>query len=261
MEKDKTMRTIKKAALTAVFSVAISMPVMAADWDVKIKALTATYAENRISFGQRSDATDGFDGKYDVPAFIEGDISAYFPHTEWTEPAKLYWRDIKAPDLQKSWLFTVESVLNNTNITLSWDSTRIPQGFTATLVDNTTGASVDMTSLGIYTYTNTGPRQFVIQTEAPLDAPSQLNGWVVDNTTVALEWVDNSTGEEGFIIERRVKKGQWTVIAGVGANVTTYTDYTVDYTSERMYVYRVKAYSGLVESDYSNVTNVKPTKR
>jgi hypothetical protein len=261
MEKDKTMRTIKKAALTAAFSVAISTPVMAADWEANITALTSTEARNRLSFGQRQDATDGFDGQYDVPAYIAGNISAYFPHTEWSNPAKLYWRDIKAPDLQKSWLFTVESVLNNTNISLSWDSTQIPQGFTATLVDNTTGASVDMTSLGVYTYTNTGPRQFFIETEAPLETPDHLNGWAVDNTTVALEWVDNSTAEEGFIIERRVKKGQWTVIAGVNANVTTYTDYTVDYTSERMYVYRVKAYSGLVESDYSNVKNVKPTKK
>jgi hypothetical protein len=155
----------------------------------------------------------------------------------------------------------VESVLNNTNISLSWDSTQIPQGFIATLVDNTTGASVDMTSLGVYTYMNTGPRQFVIETEAPLETPGQLNGWVVNNTTVTLEWVDNSMGEEGFIIERRVKKGQWMEIAGVNANVTTYTDYTVDYTSERVYVYRVKAYSGLVESDYSNIKNVKPTNK
>ncbi|MHC4278436.1 MAG: hypothetical protein ACYSTI_14130 [Planctomycetota bacterium] len=167
MKKDKTMSTIKKAILAAALSVAISTPVMAADWEANITALTPTDARNRLSLGQRQDATDGFDGQYDVPAYIAGDISAYFPHTDWSNPAELYWRDIKAPDRRKSWVFKVESVLNLSDISLSWDSSQIPQGFTATLVDDSTGASVDMTTQSVYIYMNTGPRQFIINTEAP----------------------------------------------------------------------------------------------
>ncbi len=161
------MKTIKNAALAVILIAVIPVPVMAVDWEANITASTSTSAQNRISFGQKSDATDGLDGQYEVPAFIGGQISAYFPHPEWNEPAELYWRDIKGPDQQKSWVFKVESVLNGNTLSLMWNSSQIPEGYTATLVDNATGATVDMRFQGVYRYKNTGPRQFTINTEAP----------------------------------------------------------------------------------------------
>ena len=161
------MKTIKNAVFAVILIAAIPLPVMAVDWEANITASTSTSAQNRISFGQRSDATDGFDGQYEVPAFSGGQISAYFPHPEWNVPAELYWRDIKGPDPQKTWVFKVESVLNGNTLSLMWNSSQIPEGYTAILVDDTTGASADMTTQGVYIYTNTGPRQFTINTEAP----------------------------------------------------------------------------------------------
>ena len=46
-------------------------------WEANITVGAAT-AENELSFGQKSDATDGPDGAYDVPAMLNGDIKASF---------------------------------------------------------------------------------------------------------------------------------------------------------------------------------------
>ena len=50
-----------------------------------------------------------------------------------------------------------------------------------------------------------------------------------------LTWQDNSSVEDGFIIEM-LNKGAWQEVARVGANVTTYTDTRTEG------VYRVKAF-------------------
>ena len=42
-----------------------------------------------------------------MQALLGGDIEAYFPHAEWDVLAQRFWRDIKAPDQMKSWVFEV----------------------------------------------------------------------------------------------------------------------------------------------------------
>ena len=59
-----------------------------------------------------------------------------------------------------------------------------------------------------------------------------LYGIAAANT---LTWQDNSTLEDGFIIEM-LNKGAWQEVARVGANVTTYTDTRTEG------VYRVRAF-------------------
>lgn len=279
-------RRIKNILLIAALVVGFSSPAFGSNWELSISAITATGAENRISLGQRASATDGFDGRYDVPAYLEGDLSAYFPHPEWYEEAVYYWRDIKAADPEKSWGFKVSSTIGATLISFSWDSSRFPSGYTATLLDLTSGATVDMTVFEAYSYTNSGTRSFTVSTVAPeppaaapvathLKAPSHLGGSVTDSTTVELTWQDNSEDEDGFIVERKAgPRGAWVVVATVGSEVTAYTDSSVNFTSSDatltplrsagrvataimrslggMYSYRVKAYSGAVESNYSN---------
>jgi hypothetical protein len=59
-------------------------------------------------------------------------------------------------------------------------------------------------------------------------------------TSVSFTWKDNATNESGFKVERVVKGGAaWTQIASVGANITTYTDNTVQ--PSTTYYYRIKA--------------------
>jgi len=76
---------------------------------------------------------------------------------------------------------------------------------------------------------------------APAAWGSQLN----------LSWVDNSTNETGFSIERALADQVFSPIASVGANVITYSDSTV--TSGTQYYYRVRAFNANGYSDYSNV--------
>lgn len=134
------------------------------DWEINITAITETGAGNKISIGQNNSATNGFDGYFDTPARLEGDISAYIDNADWGEDVKKYWRDIKAPNDIGSWTFNVSTVLNDTDITLSWDTGKLDVVNTATLKDNVTGAVVNMKKEGSYTYTNTGPATFTVVT-------------------------------------------------------------------------------------------------
>jgi len=88
---------------------------------------------------------------------------------------------------------------------------------------------------------------------SPPDAPVSLtasNGAEVDpEHEVTLTWVDKSDNEEGFRLERRTS-GQFSVIADLDANVTTYTDSTLS--GDTTYVFRVFAYNDYGSSEPSN---------
>jgi subtilisin family serine protease len=76
---------------------------------------------------------------------------------------------------------------------------------------------------------------------------------------ISLGWKDNSSGEDGFRIERRIGNGSFAEIAIVATNSTAYDDPSInDGTS---YSYRVRAYNDIAESSYSNeVMIVTPLK-
>jgi len=75
-----------------------------------------------------------------------------------------------------------------------------------------------------------------------------------------LTWRDNSSNEDGFIIERRAegdeKFGQ---IATRRANVTSYTD--SDVTAGTTYCYRVRAFNAVGSSPYSQEFCATPTEK
>jgi hypothetical protein len=65
-----------------------------------------------------------------------------------------------------------------------------------------------------------------------------------------LTWADNSTNEDGFIIERKTgTSGIFARIASVGANVTVYTDSSL--ADAMTYCYRVNAFNSAGSSAYS----------
>jgi len=86
-------------------------------------------------------------------------------------------------------------------------------------------------------------------------APTELEGTLV-NTQVALTWVDNSTNETGFKIDRKVGSGNWVVdYASVNANVLNYTDTSVS--AGITYSYRAFSYNSVGKSlNYSNLYTV-----
>ena len=83
-------------------------------------------------------------------------------------------------------------------------------------------------------------------------APSNLQYEVLDINSIQLYWTDNSNGEEGFTIERKVNNGSWTQLAQVNENITQYTDNNVNL--DDTFFYRVCAFIGTNNSAYSNET-------
>lgn len=71
---------------------------------------------------------------------------------------------------------------------------------------------------------------------------------------LTLTWNDNSSDEEGFIIERSSNAGNsYQQVGTVGRNVTYFIDQTIS--NEAMYRYRVYAYNSFGSSDPSNISN------
>ena len=125
------------------------------------RAITVTVAgaENRLSFGQKTDATDGCDGGYDVPPMLGGNITAYF-----SDEGGNYWRDIKAFTRgTKTWVLHIESPLPDRDVTLTWGPQLPPGMIKIMLNDASAGTSVDMQALHRYAYRNTGPRDLMIE--------------------------------------------------------------------------------------------------
>jgi hypothetical protein len=82
-------------------------------------------------------------------------------------------------------------------------------------------------------------------------APSSLVG-LQNVSQIDLTWDDNSSNEDGFIVERSNSSGtSWTPIATLGANVTVYSDTNIA-SSAFSYLYRVKAEKGTAFSEPTN---------
>ena len=126
--------------------------------DIHVRVLNA---ENRVVIGQMPDATDGIDGKYEVPAILAGDIKAF----TWTDD-KTMWKDIKGicgSSCVRTWDLMVDSALEGETIEVTWDSRSFPADASVTLVDTETGTSVNMLENSGYRYTNQGASQFRIE--------------------------------------------------------------------------------------------------
>ncbi len=85
-----------------------------------------------------------------------------------------------------------------------------------------------------------------------LFAPTNLEGFVANDTSVVLTWDDNEISEKGYIIERKANSQDsiFKVLDSVAANTTEYIDDYPKY--QTSYVYRVKAYNHYSESNYSS---------
>ncbi|ABB32694.1 Protein of unknown function DUF2341 [Geobacter metallireducens RCH3] len=84
----------------------------------------------------------------------------------------------------------------------------------------------------------------VVLDAGSLNSPGNLTATVLSNTSVKVDWTDNSTNEDGFRIERKLtSEGIWAEVGTVGANVTTFTD--TGLTANSTYYYRVRSYNAL----------------
>src|ERR1051326_688132 len=79
--------------------------------------------------------------------------------------------------------------------------------------------------------------------------PTNLNLTAVSPTRIDLAWVDNSTNETSFRIERKTGSGgTYSEIASVSQNVNTFSDTTVS--GGTTYFYRVRARNAVGDSAY-----------
>src|SRR6266498_462740 len=86
-------------------------------------------------------------------------------------------------------------------------------------------------------------------------APSSLATNVISSAEIDLSWIDNSTNESEFLIERCTGSGctTFTQIASVNANITTYQNTGLG--SPITYRYRVRAHNTAGYSAYSNTAD------
>ncbi len=87
----------------------------------------------------------------------------------------------------------------------------------------------------------------------PPVAPTDLVASAVACNRIDLSWQDNSNNEDGFKIERSLDGTNFSPLATIGPNITSYSDTGLN--ENTTYWYRVKAYNDVGESGYSNVAS------
>lgn len=127
----------------------------AQEWEGRLVVKSGA-AESRLAFGQRSDATPGADGFYDVPAMFGGSLKAWFDLA-----GAPYWRDIQgsAAGQGGSWLLQVDSSQLGQAIELHW---QVPAALPGALylVDVSQGQRIDLRQHSSFRYINQEPRRF-----------------------------------------------------------------------------------------------------
>ena len=107
-------------------------------------------------------------------------------------------------------------------------------------------------SAGNSTYSNTASAATSAPPATIPADPSDLSATAALSTEIDLTWIDNSTDESSFIIERSASSGgTFTQIATVGSNVTNYTN--TGLTASTAYYYRVCASNSAGKSGYTNI--------
>ncbi|MBN1673690.1 MAG: lamin tail domain-containing protein [Kiritimatiellae bacterium] len=96
------------------------------------------------------------------------------------------------------------------------------------------------------------------QAANPPAAPSGLTAQSASTSRINLAWQDNSNDEQGFKIDRRQSgTSTWARVGTVPANATAFSDTGLP--AGTHYYYRVKAYNGDGDSDYSDVASAATT--
>jgi hypothetical protein len=169
------------------------------DWQIDLRVQSGT-AYNNLVLGADSTATDGFDNVWEVYAYLAGQLRAYFPHGEWNMAQDIFWRDIRAnqPGTTKVWIMDVDSDLSGSTHTISWDMSKIPSSFTATLTDNLTSQQIDMHSTASYNFVYSNTRTFTISVTTGIDSDGDGVYDAVDNCSMTSNPGQQDTDGDGY---------------------------------------------------------------
>jgi hypothetical protein len=91
-----------------------------------------------------------------------------------------------------------------------------------------------------------------------IPAPSNLHFNPVVSQAVELYWSDNSSNEDGFVVEKKIGSGSYSPIDTTGANVITYYDDDIEQYYGQLIYYRIRAIVNGYSSLPSNETSVCP---
>ena len=126
----------------------------------------------------------------------------------------------------------------------TWD---LPETYTALAIGGGYAGTVTIDSTSTLTLSGS---------YVPPAAPSGLNAVAISSSSIDLSWTDNSSGEQGFEIERKTGlNGTYSQIGTVGAETTAYSDTDASLLPGTTYFYRVRAYDIFADSSYSNEAN------
>ncbi len=125
--------------------------------------------------------------------------------------------------------------------------------------------TVTLTTYDASGATGTDTLTVTVSAEIPPNAPSNLVATAVTTTQVKLTWLDNSTNERDFYIERctgtaaacNASPELFSFLDWPLADATIYNDYTVS--PNTTYSYRIKARGATVDSAWSNTAQVTTT--
>ena len=96
----------------------------------------------------------------------------------------------------------------------------------------------------------------VLTQASPLPPPTKLTAMAVSYNGVDLAWQDNSDGETGFLLQRRVDDfPDWVAVGTAAANATTFSDSGLAPTTA--YHYRVRAFNLIESSAFSDPVRVR----
>ncbi|MGX2039453.1 M12 family metallo-peptidase [Methylocaldum sp. MU1018] len=84
-------------------------------------------------------------------------------------------------------------------------------------------------------------------------APANLTATAQSSGSVALTWADKSSDETGFKVQRSQDGVNWSEIASLGSNVTSFTN--TGLSASTTYAYRIYAYNSVGNSEFSNTAS------
>jgi hypothetical protein len=165
---------------------------------------------------------------------------------------------------------------SNSSISLSWvDNSNNEDGFKVERSTSPTGPFVEIADLpndtttysdvglvynttyhyriiGYNTDNTSAPASLSATTTNDLLSPSGLTASPTSNSTIDLNWQDNTANEDGFKIARSTDGTNFTDIGTVNQNVTTYTDTGLSFNT--IYHYEVRGYNTSGDSNTVSAT-------
>ena len=137
-----------------------------AGWEATLNVRFGNNNDNTTHFGYHSEATDGYDRRFDHPEPptppSDGWVSAFFEHDDWSDIfGRKYNSDIRAYESDSQWELIVKTD-GEGEATLTWDFP-VDDPCSFRLYDTVTEEWIEMAEGVGYTYESDGSRDFLIE--------------------------------------------------------------------------------------------------